>query len=254
MAFIELNFFSEVLKKEETVNVIFPHGDYTDPNFPPRKTLYLLHGAFGNYNDWIRRTSIERYAQEKGLCVVMPSGYLSGYMDMRHGGSFYKYIVDELPQKMRSFFPLSDKREDNYIAGLSMGGTGSLILGLSRPEQYSVIASLSAGMEYLYGFLDDDIILDERSGEQEYRINVFENARKIAAGEKPPVRLFVSCGTEDGLLPKARATRDYIESLKGDGIVFSYHESEGHHNWVFWDREIKHFIDFLELPNISDVH
>ncbi len=254
MAFIELSFFSDTLQKEENVNVILPHGDYDAENFPPRKTLYLLHGAYGNYNDWMRRTGIERYAQEKGLCVIMPSGYLSGYMDMLHGGKFYEYVVDELPRRMKSFFPISDKREDTYIAGLSMGGTGSLILGLSRPEQYSVIGSLSAGMEYLYDFLDDEIILDERDGKQEYRKQVFENAEKIASGEKPSVRIFMSIGTEDSLLDKARETKNYIYSLKGDGIELSYNESKGRHNWEFWDREIKNFLNFLNISNIYDAH
>ncbi|MGI6214910.1 MAG: alpha/beta hydrolase [Christensenellales bacterium] len=254
MAFIELNFFSEVLKKEESVNVILPHGEYTADNFPERKTLYLLHGAYGNYNDWMRRTSIERYAQKKALCVVMPNGYMSGYMDMLHGGRFYEYIVDELPSKMKAFFPLSNKREDTYIAGLSMGGAGSLMLGLSRPEQYSAIGSLSAGMEYLYGVLDDELILDGREGKQEYRKQVFENARKIASGERPKVKIFMSIGTEDGLLNKARGTKNYLSSLKGDGIYLSYHESKGKHTWEFWDREVKKFIDFLALPDVSDAH
>ena len=81
-------------------------------------TLWLLHGASDNHTIWQRRTSIERYAAPLGLAVVMPNAHLSSYADMAHGGKYYTYISQELPEKMRAMFPLSDKREDNFIATL----------------------------------------------------------------------------------------------------------------------------------------
>lgn len=88
-------------------------GEKTDKKYP---TLWLLHGATDDQTTWQRRTTIERYVAPLGIAVVMPSAHLSSYTDMAHGGAFYTYIVEELPVLMRQFFPLSEKREDNYVA------------------------------------------------------------------------------------------------------------------------------------------
>lgn len=58
---------------------------------------------------------------------------------MAHGGAFYTYIVEELPVLMRQFFPLSEKREDNFIAGNSMGGYGAMKIGINNPDRYAAI-------------------------------------------------------------------------------------------------------------------
>lgn len=65
---------------------------------------------------------------------------------MTHGGKFFTYIADELPGKMRAFLPLSERREDTFIAGFSMGGYGAFKIGLARPMQYAAIGCISAGV------------------------------------------------------------------------------------------------------------
>lgn len=97
-------------------------------------TLYLLHGLSDDDSIWLRRTSIERYVAQMGIAVVMPQVHRSFYTDMAAGGQYWTFISEELPALARSFFPLSAKREDNFVAGLSMGGYGALKLGLRKPE------------------------------------------------------------------------------------------------------------------------
>lgn len=81
----------------------------------------MAHGLSDDHSIWLRRTSIERYAAQYGICVVMPCGDKSFYTDMKYGNRYYTYFAKELPGIVREFFHVSDKREDNYIAGLSMG-------------------------------------------------------------------------------------------------------------------------------------
>jgi S-formylglutathione hydrolase FrmB len=126
---IQLNFFSKALGMNVPVNVLLPSSGVSQRDLPVRPVLWLLHGAYGNQDDWIRRTAIERYAQEYDLAVVMPAAHLSGYADMAHGGAFYTYISKELPKMMRAFFPLSSKREENFIAGLPLRRHG-------RPQRH----------------------------------------------------------------------------------------------------------------------
>ena len=116
MALLHVNFFSEALGMCVACDVILPQratkqiGMAAAARGDKHPTLWLLHGASDNHTIWQRRTSIERYAAPLGLAVVMPNAHLSSYADMAHGGKYYTYISQELPEKMRAMFPLSDKR------------------------------------------------------------------------------------------------------------------------------------------------
>ena len=94
--------------------------------------LYLLHGLSDDHTAWTRFTSVERYAAEHGLAVVMPSAGRSFYADERHGHAYWTYVADELPQVVRRFFRVTDDPARTYVAGLSMGGYGALFALLGR--------------------------------------------------------------------------------------------------------------------------
>ncbi|MDR2052635.1 MAG: hypothetical protein LBP80_04400 [Treponema sp.] len=145
MAFFECTFFSRVLAFDTNVCVYIPTPDAdettagTDRYFRKGvqfQTLYLLHGAFGDCTDWIRQTCIERYAWRRRLAVVMPSTYNSFYQNMYRGSEYLRYCSEELPDLVRSVFPLSPKREDTFAADLSMGGYGALRIAFERPDVF----------------------------------------------------------------------------------------------------------------------
>src|SRR5690606_35149889 len=109
--------------------------------------LYLLHGLSDDDTIWLRRTSIERYVAGLGLAVVMPNVHRSFYADMAYGGQYWTFLTEELPRVAGDFFPLSDAREDNYVAGLSMGGYGAFKWALSYPERFAAAGSLSGVLD-----------------------------------------------------------------------------------------------------------
>ena len=119
MALIQVNYLSKSLFRTVPVNVILPSdkidymtGEYLKSNDLKFKTLYLLHGLLGNYTDWVSGTRIQRWAEERNLAVVMPSGDNSFYFDGRMPMDDYEtFIGRELPEVMRRMFPLSEKRE-----------------------------------------------------------------------------------------------------------------------------------------------
>ena len=153
MAFLECRFFSEALDVSVTVNVLLPQKTFSqiglkgvaDSDGAP--VLYLLHGLSDDESIWLRRTSIERYATQYGLAVIMPDGGRSYYADMFHGGKYWTYLSEELPRVMQSFFRFSTKREDTFAAGLSMGGYGAMKLALHCPEKFAAAASLSGALD-----------------------------------------------------------------------------------------------------------
>ena len=123
---LNCHFRSAVLRRNTSITVILPTPEEESaPIQKDMKVLYLLHGLHGDETSWMRYTSIERYASESVIAVVMPGVGNSFYQDMAHGERFYTYMTEELPKFIEGLFPVSRKREDTYIAGLSMGGYGA---------------------------------------------------------------------------------------------------------------------------------
>ncbi len=256
MALIRMNFFSDALGMCVPATVILPRrtGEQTAQGVK-HPVLWLLHGMSGDHADWTRYTAIERYVSGAGLAVVMPSAHQSRYMDMAHGGKFFTYIADELPGVMRAFFPLSDRREDNFVCGLSMGGAGSFRIGLTRPGNYAAIGCLSAGASnFRKERLDEDaayaraVLLtfgnQDPSNELEEMRALARDA--VARGQAP--RVYHACGLDDQLLERARATRDFFESLPGNPFGYVYEEDPGAHTWDYWDAHIRRFLAFIGYP------
>ena len=132
MALLHVNFYSRTLERETQMDVILPEAakkliGMEGVATRQCKTLYLLHGMSDDQTIWQRRTSIERYAAAYGLAVVMPTTDLGWYTDMYRGDKYFAFITRELPAVCRDLFPMmSPRREDTYVAGLSMGGYGAL--------------------------------------------------------------------------------------------------------------------------------
>ena len=250
MAFLQVNFFSSVLGMCTAMNVILPQTTSTrgligvdtadvDVTYP---VLYLLHGMSDDHTIWSRRTSIERYADERGIAVVMPTTELGWYTNMKHGRRWRPYIGEELPAICHDFFPrISQKREDTYIAGLSMGGYGAYALAMTYPEQYSAAAGLSgAYMPLRFGrdtepFWQDifGTMSDFTGSENDL---VATSSRLVREGAPLP-RLYMWCGTEDGLYSQNLAMRDHLNAIGWED--FTFEESAGNHNWKCWDEKIQ---------------
>ena len=256
MATMELHVYSKALKRVTAVNVILPEIHKTKPGVGnpggTYKTLYLLHGLSGDHTNWLRKTSIERYVNTYGIAVVMPNVGRSWYTDTACGENYLTFVSEELPALCRSYFKgMSDKREDNYVAGLSMGGYGAMKIALTHPESFCGCASLSGALDItrknrprdlnewkaLFGYDLQDF--DALTGTKH---DVYSLVRKNHAAGLPFPKLFLWCGTEDPLTANNRLMRDLMEEL---GIEHSYSESEGDHSWKWWDLHIQDVLKFF---------
>lgn len=267
MALIHVGFFSQTIGMCMSCDVILPQratrqiGMDSAATDGKHKVLWLLHGMSDDQTIWQRRTSIERYAAPLGLAVVMPAVSLSCYANMAHGRRYYDYVANELPEIMRGMFPLSDKREDNFIAGLSMGGAGCMKIGLANPDKYGAIGCFSAGainrhkvlsperadmMNMVYGTTN----MDDLNGTVE---DVFGSAKKIVEEGLPCPRIFHSIGASDGLLESAHETRDFFTAIPGNPFDYHYEEHPGAHTWEYWDEHIQDFLKFLSLDKVKDI-
>ena len=111
MALIQCNFISKSLMRTVPINVVLPTDKLSFPGQPvpeekPLKTLYLLHGVFGNYTDWVSGTRIQPWAEERNLAVVMPSGDNQFYVDNHRSNALYgTFIGQELVDIVEGFAP-----------------------------------------------------------------------------------------------------------------------------------------------------
>jgi len=249
MALIELKFYSESLQMQSEVCVVIPQrssvGEIGIDNHAERgkyKCLYLLHGLSDDHSIWLRRTSIERYATEYGICVVMPCADRSFYTDMKYGSKYYTYIAKELPRIIREFLSVSDKQEDNYIAGLSMGGYGALKIGLREHGTFCAAAGLSAVADIRRpDFAQVEIPIwgeDLNIPAEDDLFALVEQCESFV--DKP--RLYMTVGTEDFMYEDNVRLRRKIESLDYD---FTYNEAPGTHGWAFWDEHIQKVLKWM---------
>ena len=265
MAFIQMNLYSQSLMRQVPVNVILPVDKLLFPGMPerenkPYKTLYLLHGVLGNYMDWVAGTRIQRYAEENNLVVIMPSGDNAFYLDQPKGNNFYgEFVGQELVKLTRKMFPLSHKREDTFIGGLSMGGFGAMRNGLKYHDTFGYIVSLSGALfiEAFPKYTNDSPMFFER---RDYVENCFGNLDEVIESDKNPrylirkllqegaelPKIYMACGSEDHLVG---ANRDFAGFLKENSVDVTYEEGPGAHEWDFWDTYIKKAIEWLPTEN-----
>ena len=281
MALLNLDFESEYMGFNQNVNIILPDKPrlVTPQEFygsgKKYKVLWLLHGTFGGYSDWIRKSNIELYACEKDLIVVMPGVGNSDYESWNNftfGLDAERYITNELMPLVYNWLPASSKREDNFVAGLSMGGAGAMKFALKYPEKFSCCASLSycpsapytASLAALFAkkraeTIDPEDVMHSklRIYNRMHRYDTFEEYLDSddnlygllmkSLDRKDLPAFFFSTGTEDPLM--AEPYRKLKKELTAEGFEAEWHEGPGMHEWRVWDRDIQKAFVFFGLDN-----
>jgi putative tributyrin esterase len=260
MALLNVNFFSDVLGMWMQMDVILPQQSNiledsetisTEKKVP---VLYLLHGMSDDHSIWLRNTSIERYVEELGIAVIMPSVHLGWYTNMAHGNKYWTFISDELPKICHTFFnQLSTKREDHFVAGISMGGYGALKMGLAASDAFSAVASLSGALD-----VASICLFNQETEEKDFWFNIFGEAQQVKDSEndllalatrlkqsgKVLPKIYMWCGTEDFLYGQSLTMKSHLESLDYE---FTYEESPGDHQWKYWDTQIQSVLNWLPI-------
>lgn len=250
MALIQCDFHSEALQCCMSMNVILPQPSgvlETDEPVAEKRypTLYLLHGLSDDHTIWTRHTSIERYVSGLGIAVVMPAVGRSWYTDMEYGHDYFTFVSRELPRVAQSMFPLSRAREDNYIAGLSMGGYGALKTALHYPEKFCAAASLSGAVDILERLSDFKKDFPAIFGERPVKgsgDDLFHLAEELAESDAPNPLIYMNCGTEDHLIESNRRFRDHCDRVTLDVM---YEENSGMHEWSYWDEHIQRVLELF---------
>lgn len=245
------------LQRRTSISVILPADNMhflsdSEEIIPqPYKTLYLLHGLYGSDDIFLANTSIQKFAEDKGIAIVIPCGDNSFYLDNRQAHAYYgEYVGQELLDITRNIFPLSHRREDTFIAGFSMGGYGAIRNGLKYSHNFSKIGMISAALitDEIASYEDDSNVLRSRA----FYESCFGSLDEVKNSDKDPKYLidscddvpdiFMACGVDDFLYDK---NVDFYEFLKSRNVNANFIQDSGEHTWEFCDKYVKKFIETL---------
>ncbi|MCC8103656.1 MAG: esterase family protein [Clostridiales bacterium] len=247
MAKIQCNVISYVLNRTVDLTIVIPSTTIPESMKmtgvePSHKVtekypvLYLLHGMGNNHAQWTGYTNVELYAEEHNIAVVMFSGENKFYRDVPGGDRFYEFISKELPEFVTNYFPISGEPENTYIAGLSMGGYGALLHGLSQPERFAAIGAFSAAV-------GDDMSGMETIGGKGNLPGVASVMKESLAAVKIIERMYMSVGEKDFLL---EADRKFKDQLLAEGVDTTWVTVPGFgHEWRFWDMQIEAYLKWI---------
>jgi enterochelin esterase-like enzyme len=222
---------------------------YTPPNYDPARkksypVLYLLHGYSDDAGGWtavgranVILDNLIAQGKAKPMIVVMPLGYgTMKFVEMgwnawgsRHtelrDTNFKKFseaLLTEVMPRVEGEYRIIKNRNARAIAGLSMGGSESLLTGLNNPDKFSWVGAFSSG-GIPEDFQKDFPALDAKANQQLHL-------------------LWIACGTEDHLITVNRALREW---LKTKGVKATEIETPGNHTWMVWRRNLTEFAPLL---------
>ena len=243
------SFFMPSLGRTKKLSVLLP------ANYDPLKrypVLYLLHGFTGVHEDWWKRTKLQQYVKDIPMIVVMPDAENSWYVDSftEPNEQFETYLVKDIPHYVQTMYSVDSTRQG--IAGLSMGGFGALMLGLRHPSHFEFVGSLSGAIAFPRGMNDTTRpaerallpslkrVFGEKTSGFRNAHDVFLLYRQTSKDSLPYI--YMAIGIQDGYRTFLPANRAFTDLLRTYGAAYEYHETQGGHNWQFWDNEIQPLI------------
>lgn len=246
---------SKLLTREMPYRVVLPI------NYAANKTgkfpvLYLLHGLTGHFDNWTNLTKLREYAVNYKYIIVTPEGNDGWYTDAANvpNDKYESYIIQELIPEIDAKFRTVADRQHRAVAGLSMGGYGSLKFGLKYPEKFVVVGSFSGALPAASWTLDtlgalkgwkaltDSItnVYGDADSQTRKDNDIYKMVREISPEKINTLPfMYIDCGTEDGLI---QANRDFSALLVEKKIPHEFRELPGKHDWFFWDSQVQEFL------------
>ena len=245
------------MKRKMPYRVILPANYETNKSekFP---VVYLLHGLTGHYDNWTNQSKLADYAVNYNFIIVTPEGNNGWYTDSATvaDDKYESYIIQELIPEIEKKFRADARREARVVAGLSMGGYGSLKFGLKYPENFVLVGSFSGALRAAewtekelgsgWKALTDSIVktYGEVDSETRRQNDIFKIVQaKTETDAKNFPFFYLDCGTEDRLIQQSR---DFAKLLSDKKIPHEFRELPGVHNWRFWDAQALEFLQVSE--------
>ncbi len=244
---------SEILKAERKYSIYLPPCyDETDRSYP---VLYLLHGSGDDHTGWVQFGQVQHIADKAiasgsagPMIIVMPdanTGKRGYFNDVKGDFNYEDFFFKELIPHIEKTYRVRSERRYRAVAGLSMGGGGTIFYSLHRPDMFAAAAPLSAstGSWSLEQYRDG---VSESAIEQHYKRHSIEGIINNASEEElkqiKSIRWYISCGDDD-FLYEGNA-RMHI-TFKKNEIPHEYRVKDGAHTWTYWRMELPLVLEFV---------
>jgi putative tributyrin esterase len=255
----EQTFHSKALNRDMHYMIVVPADyDHSQQRYP---VLYLLHGWAGDYTNWVKLTKLIEYSRRYPMIIVTPDAENSWYVNSATipADRFEDYITNDLIREIDTRWRTIASSERRAIAGLSMGGYGSVLFGLKHPGLFAVVGSVSgafdgpAGIEHLIPDLREST--DRAFGPMGSATRIDNNIYSLLIAESATTErnslpyFFLECGSRDSLLP---SNHKFAEELSSKNVPYEYHEYPGAHSWEFWDDSLPMMLDVIATRIVSE--
>ncbi len=254
---------SAILGKNVKYTVYLPPDyDNSQRNYP---VVYLLHGYTDDNTGWLQFGEIDHYADKAiaagiipPMIIVMPNGDSSWYINSYDGKEKYEdFFVKEFMPAVEKIFRIRAEKKYRGIAGLSMGGYGSLFYAIKYPELFAAAAPLSAAVN------DDDEMMHKKDDDYErtfgqlygrnlkgkdrlteawYKNSILKMVETKSADDLKKVRYWIDCGDDD-FLTKGNCLLHI--ALKEKNVPHEFRVRDGAHNWTYWRTGITDALQFI---------
>jgi enterochelin esterase-like enzyme len=226
--------------------------------------VYLLHGYTDNESGWIQFGEVNLTADKAiaareipPMIIVMPDAKATWYMNNADGSEKYEdMFIQELIPYIDNNYRTRASKEFRGIAGLSMGGFGSLLFSMKHPDKFVACAAYSSAVwtdeeikakpsgnrdglfEKLFGLTSDKSLLTAH-----YRANsILDLAQTLPKEQLEKVRFYIDCGDDD-FLYKGNSALHVL--LRDKQIKHEYRTRDGGHSWVYWRTGISDGLKFI---------
>lgn len=239
---------SRLVGKRMEYSVVLPRGYSFIMSRVRYPTLYLLHGWNGHSQDWLAQTKLKDLAAQHKMIIVLPEGDNGWYTNSAivPTEQYEDYVLRELIPDVDTRYRTIADRSGRGIAGLSMGGYGSVKFGLKHPETFSFAGSISGALNSA-GRTDDASItriFGPADSQARKDNDLFELASDFPGDRIAALPyLYLDCGTEDPWLSTNRA---FAKILRERRITHDYKEHPGGHEWKYWDRRLPEILGTVE--------
>lgn len=251
---------SNILKADRNYAIYLPPGyEETDRSYP---VLYLLHGGGDDHTGWVQFGQVQHIADQAiangsagPMIIVMPdanTGRRGYFNDIRGDFNYENFFFEELIPHIEKTYRVRSERRYRAIAGLSMGGGGTIFYTLHRPDLFAAAAPLSASTgswqleEYTERMKKQTAGLSATSIEQHFKRHSIEGVLSNASAEElkqiKSVRWYISCGDDD-FLYEGNA-RMHIAFRKNE-IPHEFRIKDGGHTWSYWRMELPLVLEFV---------
>lgn len=254
---------STILGKAVRYTIYLPADYESSERYYP--VVYLLHGYTDNDMGWLQFGEINRYADKAiaegaipPMIIVMPNADSSFYINSFDGKQQYEdFFITEFIPGIEKKYRIRSAKQFRGVAGLSMGGYGTLIYSLKHPDMFAAAAPLSAAV------FDDSTIVNmsqqgwnvplgrvygtDLKGKQRLTSTWYENSilkivERKSAAELKKVRYWIDCGDDDFLI-KGNCLLHI--ALTEKQVPHEFRVRDGVHDWNYWRSGIVEALQFI---------